>query len=33
MGKRNTIQRQLVIAAVRTLENHPTAEEVYIIAL
>ena len=29
MGKRNTIQRQLVIAAVRTLENHPTAEEVY----
>ena len=29
MAKRNTIQRQLVIAAVRTLENHPTAEEVY----
>lgn len=29
MAKRNTIQRQLVIAAVRTLANHPTAEEVY----
>ena len=27
--KRNTIQRQLVIAAVRALSNHPTAEEVY----
>lgn len=27
--KRNTIQRQLVIAAVRSLCNHPTAEEVY----
>jgi len=27
--KRNTIQRQLVISAVRTLSNHPTAEEVY----
>lgn len=29
MVKRNTIQRQLVIAAVRFLANHPTAEEVY----
>ena len=29
MAKRNTIQRQLVIAAVRFLANHPTAEEVY----
>ena len=29
MAKRNTIQRQLVIAAVRSLANHPTAEEVY----
>ncbi|MEG0798179.1 MAG: transcriptional repressor [Acidaminococcaceae bacterium] len=29
MAKRNTIQRQLVIAAVRTLADHPTAEEVY----
>ena len=27
--KRNTIQRQLVISAVRSLSNHPTAEEVY----
>ncbi len=27
--KRNTIQRQLVIAAVRFLADHPTAEEVY----
>lgn len=26
---RNTIQRQLVIAAVRALANHPTAEDVY----
>lgn len=29
MQKRNTIQKQLVIAAVRKLCNHPTAEEVY----
>ena len=29
MTKRNTIQRQLVIAAVRFLADHPTAEEVY----
>ena len=29
MVKRTTIQRQLVIAAVRFLANHPTAEEVY----
>lgn len=29
MAKRNTIQRQLVIAAVRALADHPTAEEVY----
>lgn len=29
MVKRNTIQRQLVIAAVRFLADHPTAEEVY----
>ena len=29
LKKRNTIQRQLVIAAVRSLSNHPTAEEVY----
>ncbi len=29
MQKRNTIQRQLVIAAVRFLSNHPTAEEIY----
>ena len=29
MAKRNTIQRQLVIAAVRFLANHPTAAEVY----
>lgn len=29
MAKRNTIQRQLVIAAVRILADHPTAEEVY----
>ena len=29
MSTRNTIQRQLVIAAVRFLANHPTAEEVY----
>ena len=29
MVKRNTIHRQLVIAAVRFLANHPTAEEVY----
>lgn len=29
MVKRNTIQRQLVIAAVRTLSDHPTADEVY----
>lgn len=29
MAKRNTIQRQLVIAAVRSLADHPTAEEVY----
>ena len=27
--KRNTIQRQLVIAAVRFLADHPTADEVY----
>lgn len=29
MTKRNTIQRQLVIDAVSTLANHPTAEDVY----
>ena len=29
MAKRHTIQRQLVIAAVRFLADHPTAEEVY----
>lgn len=29
MLKRNTIQRQLVIDAVRSLANHPTADEVY----
>lgn len=29
MQKRNTIQRQLVIAAVRALCSHPTAEDVY----
>ena len=29
MTKRNTIQRHLVIAAVRFLADHPTAEEVY----
>ena len=29
LKKRNTIQRQLVISAVRSLSNHPTAEEVY----
>jgi Fur family peroxide stress response transcriptional regulator len=29
MQRRNTIQKQLVIAAVRKLGNHPTAEEVY----
>ena len=29
MQKRNTIQRQLVIAAVRSLGNHPKAEQVY----
>ena len=29
MARRNTIQKQLVIAAVRSLENHPTADEVY----
>jgi Fe2+ or Zn2+ uptake regulation protein len=29
MVKRNTIQRQLVMSAVRFLTNHPTAEEVY----
>ena len=29
MATRNTIQRQLVIASVRALANHPTADEVY----
>ncbi len=29
MQKRNTIQRQLVLDAVRTLGNHPTADQVY----
>ena len=29
MQKRNTIQKQLVIAAVRALCGHPTAEDVY----
>ncbi|MEG1932895.1 MAG: transcriptional repressor [Pygmaiobacter sp.] len=29
MEKRNTIQRQLVLQAVRALQCHPTAEQVY----
>lgn len=29
MERRNTIQKQLVLEAVRRLKNHPTAEEVY----
>ncbi len=29
MARRNTIQRQLVISAVRALADHPSAEEVY----
>ncbi len=29
MIKRNTIQRQLVMKAIRALSNHPTVEEVY----
>lgn len=29
MIKRNTIQRQLVLKAIRELDNHPTVEEVY----
>ena len=28
-NSRNTIQRQLVLSAVRQLQNHPTADEVY----
>ena len=27
--KRNTVQRTLVLEAVRSLHNHPTAEEIY----
>ncbi|MBC5580756.1 transcriptional repressor [Anaerofilum sp. BX8] len=29
MEKRNTVQKQLVLQAVRELQCHPTAEEVY----
>jgi len=29
MVTRNTIQRELVLEAVRGLKNHPTAEEIY----
>ena len=29
MGRRNTIQRDLVLQAVTTLDNHPTPEQVY----
>ena len=29
-NSRNTIQRQLVLSAVRQLQNHPTADEVYL---
>ncbi len=30
MEKRNTVQKQLVLEAVQRLQNHPTAEEVYL---
>lgn len=29
MPARNTVQRQIIIDALRTLANHPTADEVY----
>ncbi|HOP10829.1 MAG TPA: transcriptional repressor [Oscillospiraceae bacterium] len=29
MNRRNTIQRDLVLDAVKTLQNHPTPEQVY----
>lgn len=29
MERRNTIQREMVLNAVRSLKNHPTADEVY----
>lgn len=29
MNSRNTIQRQLVLETVRSMTNHPTAEEIY----
>lgn len=29
MKQRNTIQRQLLLEAVKSLKNHPTAEDVY----
>ncbi len=29
MATRNTIQRQVVLSAVKDLRNHPTSEEVY----
>lgn len=29
MATRNTIQRQVVLSAVKDLKNHPTSEEVY----
>jgi len=28
--KRNTLQRQIILDAISTLANHPTAEEVYL---
>lgn len=31
MERRNTVQKQLVLDAVRSLKNHPTAEEVYML--
>lgn len=29
MISRNTVQRQIVLGAVRSMTNHPTAEEIY----
>jgi Fe2+ or Zn2+ uptake regulation protein len=29
MSKRNTIQKQLVIDTIKTLSNHPTADQIY----
>lgn len=29
MNRRNTIQKELVLEAVRSLKTHPTAEEIY----